>query len=455
MKTSNFNICVLIFATILLTDTLLAQSTVIKLPTTVGQTSNLTISDSTNNTLMKLNADGGFCVVGNRTSGIIPATGSSARLMWYPRKSAFRVGYAAGTQWDDANVGEFSTAVCRSTIASGEYSMAMGYATTASGSSSTAMGQITIASGNYSTAMGYQTLASGIYSTAVGYQSTASSDYSVSIGYRSAASEMSSIAIGYADTASGESSTAIGRGNAASGYCSIALGFSNSASNGSTAIGFNTTASGQTSTAIGAHVSTNGRLGAFIIGDVGEILNPVMTYSSQDNQMTMRFSGGYRLYTNTLCTHGATLAADGDSWVVVSDERKKERFVKSDGEYFLNGLAQLKLGSWNYIDQNAKRIRHYGPMAQEIFRYFGKDSYGTIGNDTTLATADMDGIMMICLQALEKRTAELQKANEKIAEHENKIMILEKKIEELSGYITSSTTNNNSPAPSVQITNNK
>lgn len=45
-------------------------------------------------------------------------------------------------------------------------------------------------------------------------------------------------------------------------------------------------------------------------------------------------------------------------------------------------------------------------MAQEIFHYFGKDDYGTIGNDTTLATADMDGIMMIALQALEKRTAE-------------------------------------------------
>ncbi len=45
-------------------------------------------------------------------------------------------------------------------------------------------------------------------------------------------------------------------------------------------------------------------------------------------------------------------------------------------------------------------------MAQEMFHYFGKDDYGTVGNDTTLATADMDGIMMIALQALEKRTAE-------------------------------------------------
>jgi septal ring factor EnvC (AmiA/AmiB activator) len=53
-------------------------------------------------------------------------------------------------------------------------------------------------------------------------------------------------------------------------------------------------------------------------------------------------------------------------------------------------------------------------MAQEIFHYFGHDGIGTIGNDTTLATADMDGIIMICLQALEKRTRELKEAQETI-----------------------------------------
>jgi hypothetical protein len=52
-------------------------------------------------------------------------------------------------------------------------------------------------------------------------------------------------------------------------------------------------------------------------------------------------------------------------------------------------------------------------MAQEIFHYFGKDELGVIGNDTTLASADMDGIMMICLQALERRTENLKMVNVK------------------------------------------
>ncbi len=52
-------------------------------------------------------------------------------------------------------------------------------------------------------------------------------------------------------------------------------------------------------------------------------------------------------------------------------------------------------------------------MAQDFYAAFGKDSYGAVGNDTTIAQADMDGVSFIAIQALEKRTAELQK---KVAE---------------------------------------
>ena len=74
-------------------------------------------------------------------------------------------------------------------------------------------------------------------------------------------------------------------------------------------------------------------------------------------------------------------------------------------------------------------------MAQEIFHYCGKDDFGTIGNDTTLATADMDGIIMIALQALEKRTteqAELIKTFEnKTNEQRDLIAMLTKRLEAL------------------------
>lgn len=91
-------------------------------------------------------APDGFAVTGTLGSGAIPTSGAGARLMWYPAKSAFRVGSVAAAEWDDASVGLFSTAIGRQTTASGNASAALGMLTTASGELSTAMG--TLASTN-------------------------------------------------------------------------------------------------------------------------------------------------------------------------------------------------------------------------------------------------------------------------------------------------------------------
>jgi hypothetical protein len=48
-------------------------------------------------------------------------------------------------------------------------------------------------------------------------------------------------------------------------------------------------------------------------------------------------------------------------------------------------------------------------MAQDFFAAFGHDGIGTIGTDTTITSTDMDGILMIAAQALEKRTVEQKK----------------------------------------------
>lgn len=68
----------------------------------------------------------------------------------------------------------------------------------------------------------------------------------------------------------------------------------------------------------------------------------------------------------------------------------------------------MRLVSWNYKRQDPAQYRHYGPMAQDFYAAFGKDKYGNIGNDTTINSADFDGVNMIAIQALEKRTARQQ-----------------------------------------------
>jgi hypothetical protein len=70
-------------------------------------------------------------------------------------------------------------------------------------------------------------------------------------------------------------------------------------------------------------------------------------------------------------------------------------------------------------------------MAQDFHAAFGTDKYGTIGNDTTINSADFAGVSFIAIQALEKRTAQqqydmqqnvnnLKKTNRRIKGHHSK-----------------------------------
>jgi hypothetical protein len=293
-----------------------------------------------------------FSAVGlaNPTPGNPPIQGAGRRMMWYADKAAFRAGYVNGNTWDKVNIGN--------------YSFASGITTTASGFASTAMGGFTIASGENSTAIGYAINASGIRSTAMGNTTEASGDYSTALGSNT--------------TASGNFSTAMGR---------------------------NTTASGDNSTAMGNYVSTNNLEGSFVIGDnsTTTIMN-----SANANNFRARFDGGYRLFTSANLSTGCTLFAGDNAWTTGSDIRTKENFAEINGEDFLKKIAGFHLTSWNYKRQDPKTFRHYGPMAQDFYAAFGKDKYGTIGNDTTINSADFAGVSFIAIQALEKRTAQLQ-----------------------------------------------
>ena len=109
-------------------------------------------------------------------------SGNETKMLFIPGKfGAFRAGTVDGTMWNNANIGNFSTAFGRGTTASGSYSTAFGESTNASGLSSTAFGRGTTASGSYSNAFGYFTTASGDYSTAFGI-TTARSYGEVALG---------------------------------------------------------------------------------------------------------------------------------------------------------------------------------------------------------------------------------------------------------------------------------
>lgn len=346
----------------------------------------------------------------NSSSGTIPSLGAGSRLMFCPGKAAFRAGYVNGTQWDESNVGQYSSALGLHTTSSGYASFAMGWNSVASDNASFAAGYNAIASGSYSTALGFSNTASGSVSTVMGANNTASGNYSNVMGINSVASSDYSMAMGYGATANAVRSIALG-----------------------------------------ADISTNGKIGSMILGDGGDGNGAHIFTSETDNQLFARFKGGYKFYTTGWgVVGGVTIVPGGNSWSSFSDERMKENFETLNSEEILKKLSAVNYTSWNYKLQDPRIFRHYGIMAQDFYNAFGKDSFGVIGNDTMVNPIDMMGIAYSAIQALEKRTDRLRIENQQlknevstskvhlseIADLKTEVMELKKQHKDLNQSIT-------------------
>jgi hypothetical protein len=295
------------------------------------------------------------------------------------------------------------------------------------------MGHTTTASGNYSTAMGGSTKAEGNSSVAMGSFSSAYGDISFAMGSSAVASGNTALALGYLTNASGNVSTAIGAMTTASGYASTAMGNNTDATaDYATATGFNTTASGLRSTAMGNNASTNGQANSFCIGGTG-----AATICTGPNQFMTRFDN-YTFWISA--SNYAYLLPSSNGWAYTSDRNKKERFEELDGETVLKKIAGIPFCSWNFKAADTKQYRHYGIAAQDFYTAFGKDSYGKIGNDTTVSPLDLLGVAYSAIKALEKRSTDLLYDNKQLKE-EN--ATLQKTMDEIKdGYALANMTLN-------------
>ncbi len=252
--------------------------------------------------------DGGFVARGTFGTGVIPASNIGTRMMWHPRKAAFRAGQVTVPAWDDANVGQHSTAFGFNTFATGSASFAAGSGTEATGIGSTAFGVDSRASGNYSTALGTSAVASGDYSLATGAQTTAG---------------------GYGTTAMGlyAQATAAHAGSFVFGDAST--------------------------NAVGTRVEPTGQ-NQFVARAAGG----VYFFSSSSTSPLGPGLPGVRLLPNA------------SAWTNLSDENAKENFRDVAPDDVLARIAAMPVREWNYKAQGAD-IRHMGPTAQDFRKAFG------------------------------------------------------------------------------------
>lgn len=239
----------------------------------------------------------------------------------------------------------------------------------------------------------------GEYSWAGGNRNLASGYGTFAFGDQCVASGTVAVCFGSANQATGTASFTSGASNVASGFGSTAMGYTTSATGqGGVALGYRVHAVGDYSVALGYRVSTAGRTGSFIWGDES---TTTASNSTADNQFMVRAAGGVRLRTRADLGTGCDLPANSGVFTCTSDRNMKEDFRHVDGEALLAKVAKLPVESWRYKGEDGQ-VRHVGPVAQDFRAAFG---LGT--DDTSIGLLDIDGVNMAAIQALERRTREL------------------------------------------------
>jgi len=204
----------------------------------------------------------------------------------------------------------------------------------------------------------------------------------------------------YNNTATGTGSP-IGGGNAnttTNSYSTVAGGQGNTASKSYAMVsgGADNVADGTYAFAAGRRAKAN-HSGALVWGDSydGDV------GSTNHNSVTMRASGGYRLFSTTNTTGaapGVELAAGATAWATISDRNAKKNFAPVAVQDVLGRLAELPIQRWNYKTEADDAVPHIGPMAQDFKAAFcpGRD-------DRSITTLEFDGVALAAIQGLNQK----------------------------------------------------
>ena len=123
---------------------------------------------SESNLTYSINSTDSFVFGSNQLDDDSGVTSDNERMFFNKNKAAFRVGSVSGSNWDNANVGEFSIGLGLNTTASGYSSLAIGQSANASGNYGQAIGLLSHASGDRSIALGNYVEAKSFSQTTLG-----------------------------------------------------------------------------------------------------------------------------------------------------------------------------------------------------------------------------------------------------------------------------------------------
>ncbi|MFQ5571683.1 MAG: tail fiber domain-containing protein [Rhodothermales bacterium] len=404
-----------------------------------AQTKAMEIKDNSGTSLFQINEDASLFALGTFGIGTIPATGAGTWLMWYPRKGAFRAGYVSSYQWDDAYIGDYSTAFGHNTMAADLGSSAIGYNAVAAGDFATALGRgfanaesatatgQGVAVGTHSTATG-SGRANGDYSTAMGGWGQANGDYSTAMGNGQADGDYST-AVGKGQ-ASGNYSTAMGNGRA-TGHNATAMGSGRASGDMSIASGFNTRASGKYSMAMG-YFTTAQAYASLVLGRYNVVSGDSLSWMSTDPLLVV---GNGRDEHNP--SNAFTLLKNGNLTIAGTLTENSDRRLKTDITPLHdagNALARLQPVRYHFRKgTNRPEGVQIGLIAQEVQEVFpelvieGADGY------LSVSYAKLSAVLV---QALNEQQAQLEAKAAAVEALQNELAAVNERLARLESAST-------------------
>lgn len=277
-------------------------------------TNNKFLSGDGSNSGIHLDSNGILVASGfsNEGSNLL-TSGPGTRMIWYPKRAAFRAGEVNSNEWNHDSIGYASIALGQNTIANASFTLALGRNASTNGK----MGSAILADASLAVARN-DTMNEMMMRYGGGYQFLTDYGFPSRTGLKL---DVNGLLISNGLFGSGEnivdnwgnqSTKMIWYPKKAAFRVGRAQGnqWDNARiGNYSIAMGHNSEASGGSSVAIGRHVSTNFKKGSFIFGD--STATGISLSNDAENQMMMRFSGGYKLFTNPSSMRGIQITSNG------------------------------------------------------------------------------------------------------------------------------------------------
>jgi hypothetical protein len=347
--------------------------------------------------------DGNFLVEGTvGTSPTLTTSGTGAKMIFYPRKAAFRAGYTQST-FNDANIGLYSSALGYNNLVSSENGIGIGKMNIVQKSNAIGIGEENVVNGFRAHSLGYRNVLNDTLNIGIGNSNVITKKNSIALGSNNSIYGLESYTVGYSNVINDSLGLALGFENTVEGKYAVSLGRKNVVSNDkSVAIGQDNISRGDNSVTLGSNLIAPS-FGEIVIGRYNQSYNPVSStqWNSSDriftvgngtsgnaesNAVTILKNGnigfGTDIPTEKLEVNGKTKTTNfqmingaNDGYILKSDANGNATWTNQS---YGTGLSSNYLTKWTGTDFTSSII------------YNGTSGIG-IANATPNATLDING----------------------------------------------------------------